>query len=84
VADLLASSRRLIEESLYRVKKMELEMSAMEERGRTLAAALQPRAEGAVPSPNGADAPPPTPAGLVTDLERDAVGVGAGHAEDSN
>jgi hypothetical protein len=80
VADLLASSRRLIEESLYRVKKMELEMSALEERGRTLAAALQPPTDGAAPSTNGADAMPPTPAGLVTELERETAGAGAGHA----
>lgn len=80
VADLLASSRRLIEETLYRVKKMELEMSALDERGRTPAAALQPRADGAVPAPNDADAPAPSPVGLVTDLEREGEAVGLGGA----
>ena len=76
VADLLASSRRLIEETLYRVKKMELEMNALDERGRTLAATLQGQAEGAVVSPNGADVPP-TPAGLVTELAREAEAIGS-------
>jgi glycosyltransferase involved in cell wall biosynthesis len=76
VADLLASSRRLIEETLYRVKKMELEMSALEERGRTLAAALGAPTDGVTP-PNGADTPP-TPAGLVTELEREAEAVASG------
>ena len=71
MADLLVSSRRLIEETLYRVKKMEPEMSALEERGRTLAEALSAPA-----SPNGTGTPPPG-AELVTELEREAEAVGA-------
>jgi hypothetical protein len=82
IADLIASSRRLIEETLYRVKKLELNMDALEERGRTLVETLAPHPDEAA-SPNGsgppapgngsAPAPPPTPASLASEPDRAAV-----------
>jgi glycosyltransferase involved in cell wall biosynthesis len=81
IADLIASSRRLIEETLYRVKKLELNMDALEERGRTLAETLAPHPDGA-DSPNGSgppapvngSAPAPTPVGLAAEQDRATLG----------
>jgi hypothetical protein len=51
LADLIAASRRLTEETLYRVKRMELELSDLRERGQMIVERL---ADGqANGSPNG-------------------------------
>ncbi len=79
MADLMASSRRLIEETLYRVKKLELNMDALEERGRTLAETLVLHTDGTPANGNGngpAPALAPTPAGLATEQDQEA-GVGS-------
>jgi len=41
VADILAASRRLTEETLYRVKRMDLELAELQRRGQTLVTTLQ-------------------------------------------
>ncbi|MEO8286692.1 MAG: glycosyltransferase family 2 protein [Chloroflexota bacterium] len=57
LADLIAAGRRLTEETLYRVKKMELELSDLRERGQSIAARLSNgtvSANGAAPEQDGA------------------------------
>ena len=70
VADLLAASRRLTEETLYRVKKMELDLSALEARDHSLVETL--RTQSGLPPPSGKGAAPaPTPATLDGELDQE-------------
>ncbi len=57
VADLIASSRRLIEDTLYRVKRMELELNNLREHGQMIADRLEaePLAELASAVPDGSE-----------------------------
>jgi glycosyltransferase involved in cell wall biosynthesis len=68
VADLLAASRRLTEETLYRVKKMELHLDALDTREPGLVGTVPAPTDGIHPAPNGAA---PTLTGLETELDRE-------------
>jgi len=76
VADILAANRRLTEDTLYRVKRMELELSDLRERGQSLVATLQERGLDGAATPAGLDTaldPPresaaPVPAAHMPDL----------------
>jgi glycosyltransferase involved in cell wall biosynthesis len=64
LADLIAGSRRITEEVLYRVKRTELELAALRERGQAIVAKL-----------DGEVAPAQQPAAGGADLSGDAVGA---------
>jgi glycosyltransferase involved in cell wall biosynthesis len=67
VADILAANRRLTEDTLYRVKRIDLEMSDLRARGQDLMATLHERGlDGAAVAPDPAT---PTPAGLDSALD---------------
>jgi glycosyltransferase involved in cell wall biosynthesis len=66
VADILAANRRLTEDTLYRVKRIDLELSELRQRGQAFVSALQDQGR------DGTAAPPaPTPA------PSEAVGAGS-------
>ncbi|HUS16827.1 MAG TPA: glycosyltransferase family 2 protein [Chloroflexia bacterium] len=60
VADILAANRRLTEDTLYRVKRTELELAELRQRGQALVSTLQE---------HGLDGVAPTPATLDTTLD---------------
>ena len=73
LADLIAASRRLTEETLYRVKRMELEMDQLRQRGQTIVERLD---SGVLPSlPDGTEPQAVGPAGKAV-AEGEAVGSG--------
>jgi glycosyltransferase involved in cell wall biosynthesis len=62
VADILAASRRLTEETLYRVKRMDLELAELQRRGQTLVTTLQEHGlDGAAVAATTPPAPTETP-----------------------
>ena len=68
VADILAANRRLTEDTLYRVKRIDLELSDLRARGQDMMATLQERGlDGVASSPD--PAPAPTPTGLDSALD---------------
>jgi glycosyltransferase involved in cell wall biosynthesis len=77
VADILAASRRLTEETLYRVKRMDLELAELQRRGQTLVTTLQEHGldggAGATPAPPPAPVAPPRSHTVPISSERDTA-----------
>jgi glycosyltransferase involved in cell wall biosynthesis len=77
LADLIAASRRLTEETLYRVKRMELEMDDLRKRGQYLVERLDSGALAPLPDENSPDAVGPAEKELETE-EAGAEAVASG------
>jgi hypothetical protein len=73
VADILAASRRLTEETLYRVKRMDLELAELQRRGQTLVTTLQEHGLDGGAAATAAPVAPPTPHAAPISGERETA-----------